>query len=1442
MGLRSYIPVILMLFIFYVDLCDSDVVSATFAEVSTQFNGVDYDYALFDVRFNERVYKLSHATCGCAADLGNCFGKGDSVVVVNETGYDVQRVEVGEDYVVSLTDDVQYFKVSVDRDVDACPILVIDISQDLNGIYMYAAFGRIPSPDDYDRYSVNWSNKIMICPEDANYVFGDLYIACHPGLPLADISTASFRIRQFETEVCAPYTPISLPKNTPVYDGYTHSSLVEPDNYQFYQYRIYERCADVAIYLRGNDPNMPGDMDFFVSTTHIQPTLEDGYEWASFNDIDDYTVITNVCNPLSSSSDFDIYIGVFAFQSDRTISYDLTVTSRGNFFLEDFRRAGTYNYYLNLISSVQLDCGLDSFECQFIPYDGCQGDQPYKCCNTFFPVFPLSTGSNPFVVTVFDDLNLDDMTTRNSQYLRFPQPPLNRISFGVLKNRETETLYEKFLFESAEKCQLTWRNSLVNFKREPIFNAINFTKRAPICDTDILAQDITEYRGYLNILDSSRDINEIMNTSLSIASIPFKRNWDGCKSRFLDFSTIGEIEVSHPNNNKCWLPNQHPDYATDPCCDLNAGLSQCCISEDRTTKIQEPTSPNPEIISSECSSSRCTQKSIEEYVGIMSQSSRCSLILDDQNSLDTPEEIYSCRMDILGIDLGGKSCTIDKDCSYDAACVQGRCNNTLSDLISCISENVSFKKRQKLFDLFKIREEATVTRFEQFIEQKYVVNECTGEGSFMFRDHWEYQNQKNFCVDYCTGTDYAHCFERFCDIPPECLTTVNDNACDRYWIFEEVDGTGCLDEYACNYKSDDCTGTFEECKSLCVNETLSEYVCVVCDSDGSCTEVPVTDESLCTGQCNLAGYNDQGTCESAGSCSIACSGCDENQCSSLTFCSTETLLKPVLNGSSGMCTVAAKYDDYQTLFCDGEMYLSQCIVAQNTESDCNSVGGMWHTLLSVEECGTLTYCGEISKHYSDTECSLCNFTTENFYTVENGIWESGIWTPYYWKKRSYDPVRTIEPTLDFLKLYEDLETSTARELANIQASYAYCNFEYLIKSLTSVICDCVENGESCFSNILDGYKSKETKICSFISETKQINANTTLTVFSDTVPPIYGCIGISFSSLSIIPFRVDQDSYLASALFTKPRTNEYSVLINDNDVIVGQLAYEGIAINSDTYFIGKMILCYNFSKEDNNIDSSYSVPGIAKFLNGTFYITSNTSDGTENCFLINGTGNYYPVFLQEDWTTASNFGTWRYFVVVMYIVCLVLSFVQFTLSRYFDPAILKNQRLFLFICLVVISGTRAVFISSGFTNPTYLYILFEGPSLIFFSLYSILLGIWIRFLFAKRDIMRKMDTKWIWHFIVVFNIVLLIMLLVFVLLFSFWEIPALEECEFTPVSTPPELATLNKIYLVIILIITVMFLITFISLGVLMIKSIRKVIDQERKWRGIALVLIFLVD
>jgi hypothetical protein len=96
-----------------------------------------------------------------------------------------------------------------------------------------------------------------------------------------------------------------------------------------------------------------------------------------------------------------------------------------------------------------------------------------------------------------------------------------------------------------------------------------------------------------------------------------------------------------------------------------------------------------------------------------------------------------------------------------------------------------------------------------------------------------------------------NCFDELCDIPAECSNAITD--CYRIWVLRNEDKAGCEAAKRCSWLDCDLFASEAECEAACMNDTLSQSVCVKCDG-ASCSALEDLDENQCAqGVCSIEG-------------------------------------------------------------------------------------------------------------------------------------------------------------------------------------------------------------------------------------------------------------------------------------------------------------------------------------------------------------------------------------------------------------------------------------------------------------------------------------------------------------------------------------------------------------------------------------------------------------
>eukprot|EP01130_Rhizamoeba_saxonica_P018971 TRINITY_DN9694_c0_g1_i1.p1 TRINITY_DN9694_c0_g1~~TRINITY_DN9694_c0_g1_i1.p1 ORF type:complete len:1560 (-),score=423.92 TRINITY_DN9694_c0_g1_i1:67-4746(-) len=1455
-------------------VCSQTLVSSTFKNTEFSLKGVSYEYLVLDIDYEEDLYSLAGSPCSCTQDsVDECFNGTTIETVVDETGYDV--IELTEDtWVEYKSSEVMYFKFTLEpTEENPCPIAAIEWNHGGSWVGIRVSNDEIPSKKTYQWSQVSWAPGYKtICSSDPFYGFGTYYIGVFPDT-IGKPSNFKLRYSTGETKECDDIEELEPQSEEDyeeleiewewIYDGLYMEGVALYDDYKYYRLLLDEDCVDIGISVRSVVLS-DADFDLYISR-YEDPYLDDFvYEWTSFDDGDDNIAIANLCKPddLGEDDDFILYISVYSYRGseDGTPFHLVASTDADQIKLLPLTSWGERSFETFLFDSFSLHCGDEELYCSSAQYADCDSE-PYRCCFPLNYAHPSTKGSNPLVVsnTYSDELAA---LTRSDFDMAYPEIVPGRFSVGIMTARRTPTTYEQYFHGNISECTGKFYGTIVIEDGSPLTDEMSFTERSVSCDYEKFHEWKDNYTNAITEVEEAATSTLLSDALLNLNFLFLDDIYYDCRDNMKEFiSYENKLVKSYTEQYSCYDKPGTDAFYESACCNYQNRLDNCCSPSSFDLTQSVPTDTITDNLESQCSVGTCSSYRAEDLIGNAASAYKCIEELNNEVgefiSSNPSAFVYDCRKSLMSDDNGGRTCESDSDCVEGSSCdeITHRCDHGIDEIFDCFAESIDPKLGQLLFAQWELTSEYSQAEFISELNSRLVIDECTGPGSVVYQDHIQYTREQNTCEDDCVLTDVEpNCFENTCDVPDICVGSPDGSQCYRF--FASVAGiSGCEEEKRCSWM--DCTGVDG---STCVDDCdVGGFACVLCDSNGVCTELPgITDEETCNlGVCNLdKSITDASSCSSIGVCSSLCNGtacADQTECESEgSYCSDIDYLSPWIIdgwegedaetiGQDGLCISPFIVDFYGGAGCESYDYypaFSGCVQYIDNQEECEDYDYVWYELAvdqaTCENSETKCYSDyyEVFNAMDESKCDVCSLSYGPIFEWIEAEWTEGEMLTTSWVSRQATPIRSEGQTIDYLKLYEELENSYLRPVAFAYSTESLCLHDTEVNAIDTIACDCLAGNSDCHTANAVETRISVNNICPFIQYEIE-GSNKKVFVPKSALDPEDLCQVLTIYQVGVQQFLLQSTAALSSDVFSSTFVNEYAIIEDTSGDIIGQLGSSGIRVEIEASLLDAISVC--IIPLVDAISTRYVDPVFVELVEDKFIILNDIetySNGEYICGNFSEAGTYFVAYLESGAQGISFDIVLRYIVSVIYFIVTIFAVVQGVQLKFEDQIVKKrdakyNLKFIVLTIVILFSGTRGVYMLFPGDIPAWgTYLFFELPSFFFFTIYATILYLWVEISWLRKKVSRESQVKELYYAFLGFNVVIYIVFIIFILMFTFWPSTKLP-CELTE-SLNEEKALINLVYLILIGVVTGALSISFLVAGIQLVIPLLKSSNSKK--------------
>lgn len=733
---------------------------------------------------------------------------------------------------------------------------------------------------------------------------------------------------------------------------------------------------------------------------------------------------------------------------------------------------------------------------------------------------------------------------------------------------------------------------------------------------------------------------------------------------------------------------------------------------------------------------------------------------------------------------------------------------------------------------------------------KWINDQCVGPTARQYRNGYQFARTDPNCVDECLlfGIEpfcVHHEASESCPVPSMCNRATNGSSsiCSRTWVYVERDLDSCVQDEICNWRLNEtfpCVPQEDEdqCAAKCESVEFSDQVCLDCSRSvlGTCIEITdITTQSRCDqGICttNATATTD---CASYGVCTLPCgpdsvidpevspfypgaySSCtSQAACESSRRCTDHDLFAPLSSTQTGICLMPITWlGFYSSCGVDGWSVADWTCAnfdAAITETNCaaQADGAYWYTFATDEE----TCSGDSAPHVcfwntyqiwlARTE-NECGKAADTFWITAN-TWKSGNWTPGYiqpltWEERGMFKPNEIRRSFDYIQLYDDVRAAVAQQFSFAYYTGSLCRYGATTDIVTVVVCNChTDGGSECFTKAStdDSFTNKvsgEELLCPYQSRTLSTLA-ATMYVPSNAMPYDVPCTPLNISSTPIGAYLTPPNSGASRPLFNKVQNDPSLVVVNRNEVIVGQILSDAVYVSYNFTAQAEMSLCIYM--KNMTVDSATNIYRLSRLLpNKSIRVVDDTritvttvernnafNDGVRAlnstsellCGYISQPGTYFASAVLPDYNTIDDGLSGQSIAsLILFIMLFFFAFIQLILLI-LDR---DRQRLLPFkivalsiIMLTVIARIIAIQPNTIFQrgDESVEFIVYELPTFFYFSVFTVIVYLWLLVVITTNNFgnRRALDMKrpLIRHVFIALNIVMYAVFIIFIFLLA----------------------------------------------------------------------------
>jgi hypothetical protein len=350
--------------------------------------------------------------------------------------------------------------------------------------------------------------------------------------------------------------------------------------------------------------------------------------------------------------------------------------------------------------------------------------------------------------------------------------------------------------------------------------------------------------------------------------------------------------------------------------------------------------------------------------------------------------------------------------------------------------------------------------------------------------------------------------------------------------------------------------------------------------------------------------------------------------------------------------------------------------------------------------------------------------------------------------REYNSLNKYGESFDVIAFRNDVSSAIVSKLSTAYTTEAVCRYGGSVSALESLVCDCNSalNTGNCYADLDTSTLIGVLRACPYIGSS--ITAPPAkLTVFSNSISTSAFCNPIQLETSSIGFYTSDSGVALSSEIYNKRVPNDYSIVRNDLGGIVGQLISDGVSIAIDnSLLVAPVELCIEIRDEVSRADD-YEVTAFGQLMpDDTIVVIDgevSTPGGSVCARVYNGT--YFVVARLDDWEDVQPYdelqASLKWVGLALYFVVVIFGVFQLVFVGLNYRSLIRGKQKIVFVSIVLGFNTlRGVYFALPVNSfkDFYIvqYLLFELPTFMFFTIYTIILYLWSGVL-IKQSVLSK---------------------------------------------------------------------------------------------------------